>query len=151
MRKSAEFHATKDRDAGKVFVLEEMPADQAEWWAIKCFLAVGNSGIDVPDEYASQGASGLMAYGIQALFKIRPSDAKPLLDEMMECVKIKSSSGIVRGLVSNDIDEVVTRFELRKAVIDLHTGFFSKDDQSTSDSGSQAESNSSAMRIPRKR
>ena len=150
MRKTSEFHATKGRDNGKVFKLEELSADAAEWWAIKCFLAIGNSGLDVPDELASQGMAGLVAFGVQALFKLKQEDAKPLLDEMMQCVKLKSSGNIVRELVSDDIEEVMTRFELRKAVIDLHTGFFSNDDQSTTAPERKAPSNSSTTLIPRK-
>lgn len=150
MRKKIEFQTTFGRDAGKTFIIEEAPADQAEWWAIRCFLSIGKSGIDIPDDIASQGVGGLIAYGIKALFKLNPYDAKPLLEEMMECVKLKTSSGAIRGLVQDDIEEVKSRFELRKQVIDLHTGFFSDDDQSTSESEAQYQDNSSAMRIPRK-
>jgi len=151
MRKSINFTATKGRDSGKTFLIEEMSADATEWWAIRCFLAVGNSGLNVPDDMASQGVAGLLEYGIRSLFKIKPEEAKPLLDEMMNCVKIIPSAGVVRGLVSTDIEEVSTRFEIRKQVIDLHTGFFTDDDQLTLGQESQVATNSSATRIPRKR
>lgn len=150
-RKIVEFSATKGRDAGKTFILNEMSAEQAEWFAIKCFLAVGSSGTEVPDEYQSQGVAGLLAYGVQALFKIRKEDAKPLLDEMMDCVLIKMSEKVKRPLVSDDIEEVSTRFEIRKELLSLHTGFFSNDDQSTSESAAQAGNHSSATLIPRRR
>jgi len=154
-RKEAEFRATKGRDEGKVFVINEKSADEVEWFGARCFLALGRSGFDIPKGLEMEGVSGLLAMGYKALSdaiaSLRAEDLKPLMQEMMTCVRLKASAGVIRDLVDDDIEEVVTRLQLRKAIIDLHTGFFSNDDQSTSDPKAQVTNNSSDMRIPRRR
>ena len=54
---------------------------------------------------------------------------------MMACVQIQPNPAkpeVVRGLVSDDIEEVITRLQLRKAVFDLHVDFSQAAAQSTS-------------------
>ena len=74
------------RDAGKIYILEEMSASQAEWWATRAVLALTRAGIDFPE---NAGMAELASIGVKALGKINPHDAKPLMDEMMGCVKIQ--------------------------------------------------------------
>ena len=133
-RKSITWTATDGRDAGKKFELTEMSATDAEWWAIRLFLAMGRGGIETPPELAAQGMLGLVSIALTALVRINPVDAKPLLDDMMACVKINPSANITRDLIEDDIDEVLTRFKLKKAVFDLHTDFFAPAAGSTSES-----------------
>ena len=133
-RKEASFIADFGRDAGKQFHLTEMSASQAENWAVKVVLAIGSSGIEIPDNLADQGMAGLLAVGYLNLLKIPFETAKPLLDEMMGCVQIVPSPNIKRPLIEDDIEEVKTRLSLRKAVWDLHMDFFLDEKESTSES-----------------
>lgn len=132
-RKEQTFTAADGRDEGKQFKITEMPASQAERWAIRVILAMGKAGISVPDNLAEQGMAGLAILGLYNLPKMGWADAEPLLDEMMGCVKRIESAG-TRDLVENDIEEVKTRFALRKAILDLHLDFFAPAAESTSGS-----------------
>jgi len=146
-RKETTFVAETGRDLGKQFLITEMPASQAENWAIQVILAVGNAGIEIPEGLASQGMSGLMAIGYMNLLKIPFDAAKPLLDEMMNCVQIIPSANIKRKLVEEDIEEVGTRLQLRKAIWNLHMDFFLNESKSTSESEAQETIQESSLSI----
>ncbi len=118
---------TEGRDKGKVFLITEMAADPAERWAIRAFFALMNTGVDLPDDIADQGMAGIAAIGLKALGMLPFEAAEPLLAEMWTCVQIipdPGNPGLVRKLIPEDIEEVGTRIQLRKAVFGLHTGFF---------------------------
>jgi len=146
-RKETTFIADTGRDTGKQFIITEMSASQAENWAFRVILAVGNAGIEIPDGLASQGMAGLMAIGYMNLLKIPFDAAKPLLDDMMGCVQIVPSSSIRRALIEEDIEEVVTRLQLRKAVWSLHMDFFLDGSKSTSESSPQEQTPSDSLSI----
>ncbi len=113
------------RDAGKLFVVREMPASQAEKWAMRALLSVARSGIDI-GQAAGQGMLGIALMGVTALLSASWDDAEPLLDEMMACIQIKpdpSNPNVVRPLIEDDIEEVRTRIDLRREVLELHVGF----------------------------
>lgn len=115
------------RDKGKVFVIREMPASQAEKWAMRAFLALAKSGVDVPEEVAESGLAGIAVLGLRALSGLTFADAEPLMDEMFSCIQIMpdpTRPEVVRLLLEDDIEEVKTRLHLRKAVLSLHTDFF---------------------------
>lgn len=152
-RKESTFVAETGRDAGKQFVITEMSASQAESWAFRVILAIGNAGIEIPDNLASQGMAGLMAVGYMNLLKIPFEAAKPLLDEMMGCVQIVPSANIKRPLIEDDIEEVKTRLLLRKAIWDLHMDFFLDGNKSTSESETQGQATIASLstKPPRKR
>ena len=152
-RKQASFVAQTGRDQGKEFLITEMSATQAENWAFRVILAIGNAGIEIPDNLAAQGMAGLMAVGYMNLLKIPFEAAKPLLDEMMGCVQIVPSPNVKRPLIEDDIEEVKTRLALRKAIWDLHMDFFLDADKSTSESEAQAPATIGSLSIkpPRKR
>jgi hypothetical protein len=126
-RKTATVTITDEgRDLGKVFALHEMAATQAEDWAVRVFLALAKGGIEIPDNVAGRGLAGVAAMGFGALKGMSYSDAKPLLDEMMTCIKIipdRSKPSYERDLVENDIEEVATRVNLRIELYKLHTDF----------------------------
>jgi len=116
------------RDKGKAFVLTEMPASQAERWALRAFLTLAKSGIEVPDNLAQMGMAGIALLGVQALSRAPWQDAEPLLDEMFGCIQIQATPGkpgTIRALVEDDIEEVATRLKLRAELLKLHTGFSS--------------------------
>jgi hypothetical protein len=116
------------RDKGKVFVLTEMSATQAEKWATRVFLALGQSGIEVPDDIANAGLAGMATLSMRALVGIPWHLAEPLLDEMMSCVALMPNPArpmtLISGpLLDDQIEEVSTRLKLREEVISLHLGF----------------------------
>jgi hypothetical protein len=113
------------RDQGKVFVLREMPASQAEKWAARALLALAKSGVEIPDDAAQAGLAGVASIGFQAFGGLSWELAEPLLDEMFDCVKIQpgDNAAVTRKLIEDDIEEVATRLKLRMALFELHTGF----------------------------
>lgn len=119
------------RDLGKVFRITEMSAAAGEWWATRAFLALANSGADLGQVPEGAGMAGLALVGLRALGMIRAHDAKPLLDEMMACVKIvpdpDKNPGFARELVAEDIEEIATIVHLRSEVFELHTDFSIRD------------------------
>lgn len=118
------------RDKGKIFRLTEMSASQAEAWASRLLLALSKAGVEVPDGFFEMGMGGIAALGLRSLGGLPWDVAKPLLEEMMACIKIQPSaahSEVVRALIEDDIEEVMTRVRLREEVITLHTGFSVRD------------------------
>jgi len=127
---------TEGRDQGKVFKLTEMSAADAENWAIRAFFAIMNAGVDVPDEIAEMGMAGLAEIWTTAIAGVSYEAAKPLLEEMMDCVQRipdPSKPNVVRALDDSDIEEVKTRLLLRKAVFNLHVDFLGSAAPSTSE------------------
>ena len=148
-RKESTFSADSGRDKGKTYLITEMSASPAENWAIRTILAVGNAGLDIPEGLASQGMAGLMAVGYMNLLKIPFESARPLLDEMMGCVQFAPSATLRRPLIEDDIEEVTTRLQLRKAVWNLHLDFFLTESESTSESEMQESLSNSLSIKPR--
>lgn len=114
------------RDKGKVFIITEMSATQADDWASRAFFAIGKSGVSLPDHVFSSGLAGLAHIGFSALMRIEFDDAKVLFEELMACVKIQpdlANPAFNRPLVEDDIEEVGTRLFLKAEVFSLHTGF----------------------------
>ncbi len=114
------------RDKGKHFLLTEMPAAQSEKWAMRALLALGRSGLDVPDDIAETGMAAIAAFGIKAIGSLEFDAAEPLMDEMLECVTIipdPAKPNVMRNLIDDDIEEVKTFAFLRSEVLELHTGF----------------------------
>ena len=110
------------RDFGKSFLLTEMDAETAEWWAFRVLQAL--LGSDAEIDFKAPLAQ-MARQGLGALAKLSPTQAKPLLDEMMDCVSVQLPGGKgSRQLLPNDIEEVATRVKLRGAMVELHTGFF---------------------------
>lgn len=116
----------KNRDKGKTFLITEMAASKAERWATRALLALGQSGVDIPEDIGAAGLAGVAAIGIKAISGLPWELAEPLLDEMFQCVQFvpdASKPMVVRPLVEDDIEEVSTRLRLREEVISLHINF----------------------------
>jgi hypothetical protein len=133
--------ADEGRDKGKAFLLTEMPASKSERWAIRALLAMAKSGIDLPEGAEHMGFAGIARLGLGLLLKVPYEMAEPLLDEMMECVQAiptPSRPDIVRYLIEDDIEEIKTRFKLRKEVFELHANFSSTGAPSITESAAPA-------------
>jgi hypothetical protein len=112
------------RDQYKTFIINEMPATKAEKWAIRAFLALAKSGVELPEDVTSAGMAGIAVLGFRALAGLRFEDAELLMDELMTCVLIKvDAMPNGRMIMGSDIEEVKTLFRLKMEVFALHTGF----------------------------
>ena len=121
MRRTEIVEIAEGRDAGKKYQITEMSAEAAEWWAFRALQAVAGADAELN---LQAPLSDMAAQGIKALAKVHPDQAKPLLDEMMGCVQILvPATQKPRPLLDGDIEDVKTRFMLRKAVVELHLVF----------------------------
>lgn len=152
-RKTKTVTITDDnRDHGKTFLITEMPATQAERWAAKALLALTTSGAELPDDVEGAGMAGLATMGLQALSTLRYADVEPLMDEMFTCVQIcpdLSNRNVVRPIVEDDIEEVITRLKLRKEILGLHVDFFIAANHSNTLSQTQTSEAPGVSRITR--
>lgn len=115
---------TPGRDEGKVFVLTEMPSEQAEAWALRAMGAMVRGGQPIPDEAINAGFAAVAMIGLRAVMAAPWNELEPLLAEMMACIRIRpGSNDVVRALVGDDIEEVATRAQLREELFTLHVGF----------------------------
>lgn len=113
-----------NRDNGKRFLVQEMPAYPLEKWGVRALMALGTSGISVPQDLADAGVLGIALLGYQVFMGARFEAVEPLMDEMLACVKYhpegsESVTDIPRGLIL----EVSTIHLLRREWLELHTGF----------------------------
>lgn len=126
-RATLNYTVTDDgRDKGKVFVLTELPASQAESWALRSLLALMAGGVEVPAGFERMGMAAMAEVGIKALSQLKWEVAEPLLNEMWQCVQVMPDPArphVVRRLIEEDIEEVMTRVKLRAEIWKLHTGF----------------------------
>lgn len=112
----------KSRDNGREYLITEMDAESAEWWAFQVLQALlgSDSDMDFNTPLADMARQGLAALG-----KLPPDKAKPLLGQMMTCIRVKlPNSAESREMLAGDIEEVKTRVLLRKEVLGLHVDFF---------------------------
>lgn len=141
-RKTLQYTVTDEgRDKGKVFLLTEMASSAGERWATRCFLALAEHGIEIPDGLIESGMAGIAQYGFSLVGKLPFDTAMILMDEMFQCIAIMpnpANPNIVRGLVEDDIEEIATRIKLRVAVFKLHVPFQQAAAPSTSDPASAA-------------
>lgn len=114
------------RDAGKVFILTEMPAMQAEKWGLRALMALGSSGITVPQELADAGIIGVALLGYQVFMGAKFDEVEPLMDEMMQCVQYRAGENVLMPFSQfgiSTIEEPSTMLVLREQLMELHTGF----------------------------
>jgi hypothetical protein len=86
------------------------------------------------------GLAGLAFIGVGAIAGLKFEDVEPLMDEMFaSCVaivpdparpsvfrgagRLEGGAGPVGPMVEDDIEEVSTLLQLRKAILELHLGF----------------------------
>ena len=123
--KSRDITIEKGRDAGRVFRLTEMPAAKADNWAMRALIALAIGGVDLQGIIPQQGMIGMVGATLGALGRIKPEDAIPLLNELLDCVEIIPEGGRPRplNLDFGDVEDFTTLWRLRKEVFALHTDF----------------------------
>ena len=134
--KTAHLTLDKGRDAGKRFQIKEMPAAQADNWAMRALFALANGGVDLGFD-PRMGMAAMAGFALNALGKVDPNVGIPLLNELLECVDIVPSGGAPRtlDLSLNDIEDFANIWVLRKEVFALHTDFLQGVLGLTSESG----------------
>lgn len=123
------------RDKGKLFLITEMSAEQGEDWAMRVLLALMQSNVEVPEGFLELGMAALAQMGLKALSGIKWELAKPLMQELMDCIQIipnPKATHVVRPLIPDDIEEIMTRATLKWEVLSLHVDFSQAADLSKS-------------------
>lgn len=123
------------RDNGKTFVLTEMSAIQGERWATQALSLLSNAGLSLPRGAEDAGMAGLAAAPLAALPALKALQ-DPSLDAWWECVKYQHMpkhplQAIFPGEACQ-IEEIATVNLLRMKVLEMHIGFFSQGNPSTS-------------------
>lgn len=114
----------KSRDHGKTFLITEMSADAAEWWAIRVTQGIVGSNPDADFDIFSGSLPRLANFAFVGLAKIPADQLKPLMDEMKSCVSFMLPDGKTsRALLQGDVEDIMTWLELRKEVFEILTGF----------------------------
>jgi hypothetical protein len=137
-RKQEVVEITDDnRDKGKVFVVTEMSAADAEEWVTHLALALMASGAEVPDALVGSGLQALAVYGVRLLAGMKPEQAKPLLDKLADCIQIvpdpkRTPQFMRKPIADGDIEEWTTRIQLKLKAADLIVGFSAAGAASTS-------------------
>src|SRR4051812_3277700 len=99
MRKTAEVIIPadeKNRDAGRRYIITEMPAMQVEKFGLRALMALGSSNLAVPQDLADAGIIGVALIGYQAFMNADFKIVEPLMDEMLtKCVQVSPSENVV--------------------------------------------------------
>ena len=129
MRKTKEIKIEEGRDAGKVFIITEMPALQMDKWATRALNAIGKG--------KEGGVMALLALGvpemINAFMEADYDKIGPLFKEMLECCAFKKDNTTVvlkEEFVDDIIEDWNTIANLRIEAIKLNLGFFLEGDGS---------------------
>lgn len=123
----------KGRDAGKMFVVTEMPVTKADNWAMRAMFALANAGIDIGEVSPAMGMMGIGQVAIKALANIRADVGIPLLNELLDCAQFVPSGGVARQIeMDSDIQDITTLLLLRKEALVIHIGFLMQGDGSDS-------------------
>lgn len=119
--------AKTNRDFGKTFEITEKPAEETEEWCARALLGIGGGRMDIPEELMNFPSAAIIVIGgARALVSMSFEDAKPLMAEMMACVKLcpdPANPAVVRNLMPGEIEEPATLIAIRKEVLELHLGF----------------------------
>lgn len=116
--------AEKGRDHGKTFLITEMPAEAAEWWAIRALQGILGANPDFDIDIFSAPLAKIAGFAFVGLARIPAEQLKPLMDEMKGCVSVLLPDGkTTRALLPNDVEDFMTWVELRKEVFEVLTGF----------------------------
>lgn len=144
-----------NRDAGKRYLIEEMPATRAERWAMRALLALIGGNVDLGDVKPGHGMAGLMSVGMDKLACLDWATVQPLYDELLECVYAlpKPDNEAVRvrltpAQTDSQVEEVTTLLRLRAEALGLHLGFSVGDALATLTARSAAETSRSASTSP---
>lgn len=122
-------------DAGKVFVVKQMPLLRGDRWANRVALALCKSGVDISgltttDEEGKPvfrgmlDMVGIVNIALRALGGVDDAVAQSLLDEVISDIKTRLPGGGERTLiVESDITSISTLWKLRIESIKVNLDF----------------------------
>lgn len=114
-----------NRDKGKTFLLTELASYDAEMWVWKLIPVLSAVGFTVDDNVLKGGFAAIAAMGAAAILRMPYEVTKSLLDEMLACIGYVHNPAHAPQPIYLDakcqIEEISTWFQLRKAVLELHT------------------------------
>lgn len=112
----------ENRDNGKRYLIEELPALQAERWGRRLVSKIAREGVPVPEGVAALGMAALTT--LPLLTYLKWLDDEELVGELLSCVKAwPAGAPSARPMRSNDFEEILTITQLRMEVVALHVGF----------------------------
>lgn len=124
MRKEKVYTVDSGRDAGKSFLIREMPVLQADKWAQRALFAIAQSGADASNVDLKGGMMEMAKFAFSAIGGIDADAGGELLDELLTCVQIIPSGGEARSMIiDSDIEDVKTLFLLRQEALMIHIDF----------------------------
>lgn len=122
--KSKTITIQKGRDAGKTFLISEMPIVKLDNWSMRALFAVAKGGVDLEGISPNMGGLGMANVALKALAGIDTDVGIPLLMELLDCVQVVPSGGNARSLLlDSDVTELSTLFTLRKEALAIHLDF----------------------------
>lgn len=122
--KSKTITIEKGRDAGKAFLISEMPIVKLDNWSMRALFAVAKGGVDLEGINPNMGGLGMANVALKALAGIDTDVGIPLLNELLDCVQVIPSGGNARSLLlDSDVTELTTLFTLRKEALAIHLDF----------------------------
>lgn len=122
-------------DAGKTFIVKQMPLLRGDRWANRVALALCKSGVDISgltttDESGNAVFRGLLDMvgvvniALKALGGVEDSVAQSLLDEVLQDVRLRLPNGSDRTVViESDITSISTLWKLRIESIKVNLDF----------------------------
>lgn len=125
----------KGRDAGKTFLITEMPAIQADEWAHRLLEQAANSGVDLKNVDAlsvdTKSMKGMIEIGAQVftiLGRIPYEISRQMKFDILDsCVKIVPKSGDARTCLWDQEIEDFQNFTILAAhAIGIHVDFLEK-------------------------
>lgn len=133
-RKSATITIDEGRDAGKSFVITEMPAKQWFDWSRRALIMVSRESFLPNNVKMGDGIAGMAETGFAALLFCE--NASSLLDELMGCIKFKTptDNSALRDLIESDTEDAETITKLLQSTYNLHMDFSKAADLLKSDS-----------------
>lgn len=125
---------TEGRDAGKTFLVTEMPVSKLEKWCARALVALLAAG-DMAPEISRLARTSSGAALVQALAKglggLKWQDAEPLYDELLahifvlpgEKPQVSQRLPLRPTTIDNHIQDLATIWKLRWTVLGLSLGF----------------------------
>lgn len=122
-------------DAGKTFIVKQMPLLRGDRWANRVALALCKSGVDISgltthDENGKAvfrgllDMTGVVNVALKALGGVDDVTAQALLDEVLQDVRLRLPNGSDRQLIiESDVESIATLWKLRIESIKVNLDF----------------------------
>jgi hypothetical protein len=122
-------------DAGKTFIVKQMPLLRGDRWANRVALSLCKGGVDISgltttDENGKLvfrgllDMAGVVSVALKALGGVDDVTAQDLLDEVLQDVRLRLANGSERPLIlETDVTSIATLWKLRIESIKVNLDF----------------------------